>query len=393
MGVLSRLTKLGGAQEATQGTYVVPSFSIPWDTAEYNDATEPLRDESVRANDSVLQGLTQGVYQADWSLTTNAYPDILGYFLKAMGLFDTVSAGVSTTLTAATTANSTASLSLTASVPNNAILRLNDAAGVNAEYVQIGTVTGSGPFVAPITAGAGTGNTTLFSHTTGSGNGIVTSQTTHTFKQNRSFSTVWPSLSFTTDDGVEQRGWAGCVASEMALKIDPKGLVKISPKFTGWQSLSESTFAYAASTAQAVPGWAWTLTNGGGLSTRGLTMDITLKRAVEAIHGSSGTRGPREVFAGALEIDGTYKAIFENVTDMNLFRNYTQEPTVHTLTQPVLSGGSVLAVTMSQSGYTTAKVANSGPYLQLDMSVSGVQNATDSGVVSATLSNFNASQY
>ena len=394
MTYLSRLTKLGLAKEATQGTYLAPTVSVPWDTAEYSDATTPLRDESVRANDVVLQSLAQGVYQADWALTTSAYPDFIGNWLVAMGLFDTVTGGVSTTLAAAATANAT-SLSLTASVPNNSILKLDT--GTSLEYVQVGTITGAGPYTAPITTGGGTGsNTTLYAHASGA---AVVSQYTHTFKQNRSFTTTWPSYSFTTNDGVEQRGWAGCVCSELAVKIDPKGLIKVSPKFTGWQSATQADFAYAASTASPLPGWDWTVTNAGASSTRGLTMDLTLKRAVEAIHASSGTRGPREVFPGALEVDGTYKAIFENITDINLFRTYIQQPTVHTLTQPVIQfGGSTLTLTMSVSGYVTAKVSNSQAYLQLDTTMVGVANTTDGGasgvgVASATLTNFQTTAY
>lgn len=165
MTYLSRLTKLGLAKEGTQGTYLVPTVSVPWDTAEYSDTTAPLRDESVRANDVVLQGLAQGVYQADWALTTNAYPDFIGNWFVAMGLFDTVSGGVTTTLASNAVINAT-SLSLTATPGNNAILKISDSGGTNVEYVQIGTVTGTGPYTCPVTTGGGNnGNSTLYAHT------------------------------------------------------------------------------------------------------------------------------------------------------------------------------------------------------------------------------------
>lgn len=394
MTFLSRLTKLGLAKEAAQGTYLAPTVSVPWDTAEYSDATAPLRDESVRANDVVLQGLAQGPYQADWALTTNSYPDFIGNWFVALGLFDTVSGGVTTTLAASAAANAT-SISMTASPGNNAIIRLDTGALV--EYVQGGTVTGAGPFTVPITVGGGTGgNSLLFAHANSS---AAVSQYTHTFKQNRTFATVWPSYSFTTNDGVEQRGWAGNVCGELGIKIDPKGLVKVSPKFTGWQSTTQADFTYTPAVANPMPGWDWTLTNGGASSTRGLTMDLTLKRVTEAIHASSGTRGPREVFAGALECDGAYKAIFENTADIILFRNYIQTPTVHVLSQPIIQfGGSTLTLTMSVSGYVTAKVGTSGPYQVLDTTMSGVANTTDGGaagvgVLQASLTNYASSAY
>lgn len=391
MTFLSRLTKLGLAKETTQWTYLAPTVSIPFNTASFEDVIPPLRDESYRANDAVLQGLQQGPRNTTWELDVNGYADITGHWLRAIIGPDTVTAGVSTVLSANSLVNAT-SISLTATVPANSILQVADAGGLNLEYVQIGTPTGAGPYVCPITVGGGTGgNSMKYAHTAVGGS--VVSQTKHVFTQNRTFSTVWPTYSFTTDDGADQLGWPGCVMSELGIKIDPKGFVTMTPKYTGFPSLTEATFAYAASTVQPVLGWAWTVTNGGGASTRGMTMDITLKRAVEALFLSTGLQSPREIFPGALESDGTYKAVFESSTDMNLFVNNSQLPTVHTLTQPVLVGGAILAITMSQSGYTTGKRDLSSQYVSADFSLSGINNTTDTGVAQVALSNFVTTAY
>lgn len=391
MTYLSRLTKLGLAKETTQYTYLAPTVSIPFNTAAFEDIIPPLRDESVRANDAVLQGIQQGPRNTTWDLDVNGYADISGNWLRAIIGPDTVSAGVSTTLTANTSANA-ATISLTASVAANSVLQINDASAANLEYVSITTVTGSGPYIATIAVGGGTGgNTTKYAHT--AAGGAVISQSTHTFAQNRTFATTWPTYSFTVDDGADQLGWPGCVMSELGIKIDPKGFVTMMPKFTGFPSTTQSTFAYAASTVQPVLGWAWTVNNGGSAATRGMTMDITLKRAVEALFLSTGLQSPREIFPGALEADGAYKAVFDSLVDMNLFVNNTQLPTVHTLTQPVLVGGASLAFTMSQSGYTTGKRDLSTPYVTADFALSGINNTTDAGVTSVVLKNFVTTAY
>jgi hypothetical protein len=391
MTYLSRLAKFGLVKESVQYTYQVPGISVPFSTVKYLDIIAPLRDESMRANDSVLQGLNQGPSYSTVDIETNAYADLIGHWLRAIIGPDTVAAGVTTTLAANSAVNAT-TLSLTASVASNTVIQVSDTAGANLEWVKVGTVTGSGPYTAPVTVGGGSGgNSTKFAHT--AAGGAVVSQSTHVFKQSRTFSTVWPTYSFTSDDGTDQLGWAGCVASELGIKIDPKGFITMSPKFSGYPSAVESTFAYAASAVQPIVGWAWTVTNGGAASTRGLTMDFTFKRPVEVIDSSDGTQGPRELFAGALESDGTYKAIFENDTDRNLFKLYSQLPTVHTLTQPVTSGGAVLAITMSQSGYTTGETDLGSVYAQLTQALSGIANATDGGVVSVSLSNFLTSAY
>ena len=77
MTVLARLTKLGRAKEVTPYTYAIPTFSVPFNSGtKYMDTIAPLRDESYRANDSVLQGLGQGPAQADWEMDVNEYADL-----------------------------------------------------------------------------------------------------------------------------------------------------------------------------------------------------------------------------------------------------------------------------------------------------------------------------
>ena len=389
MTVLSRLTKLGIAKETTPYTYLAPTYSVPFNSGtKYVDVIAPLRDESYRANDSILQGLNQGPANSEWDVQVNGYADLAGMWFRAIIGSDTITAGVSTTLSTSCTANAS-SISLVATPTSNSIIQLDT--GALLEWVQVGTVTGTGPYVCPITIGGGTGgNTTKFAHASSS---AAVTQTTHLFKQNRAFGTVWPTYSFTTDDGTDQLGWTGCMLSDLAIKIDPKGFVTFNPKYIGMPSATQSTFAYAASAVQPIVGWAWTVTNNAVSSTRGLTADFTFKRAVEGIWSSDGLQAPREIFAGALEIDGTYKAIFENDLDINLFKQYSQLPTVHTLTQPILSGGASIALTMSSAGYTTGEKDLSASYIQLTQALSGIANSVDAGVSQVTLKNFVTTAY
>src|SRR6266851_874032 len=142
MSYLSRLTKLGGAKESTQYTYQVPAFSIPFINAKFDNEIAPERDESIRANDSVVQGIVEGTNHATWEIETNSYADLIGNWLRAIIGPDTVTAGVSTTLASNCVAGAT-TLSLTASVAANTTLQISDTAGANLEWVAISTVTGS----------------------------------------------------------------------------------------------------------------------------------------------------------------------------------------------------------------------------------------------------------
>lgn len=392
MTVLSRLSKLGMAVEVTPGTYLAPTFAVPFTKASYETAQDPLRDESIRANDSVLQGLYPGPSHATWDVETHLYPDLAGYFLRMVGP-DTVTAATATTLQALTTVGAT-SISTVASIPAGSTIRI-DTAGLT-EYAITGTPTGVGPYTIPLVtvAGGAVSQALAFGHAAGV---AVTTTTTHTFKQ-VSTGVRPPAYSISVYDNVDTRGWAGCVMSDLSIKIDPKGTVTFNPKFSGFPEAVVSSFVPTYSGQQPLLGWQWTMTNAGAASTRGLTFDLALKRVVEVVHSSDGTQGPREIFAGALEADGSYKAIFENLTDYNLFLNYVQTPASALLAQPAQIGGNQvggcsLALTMSQSGFHKGQRDLGSTYVQASYSLSGIANTTDAGVVQAVLKNFVTAAY
>jgi hypothetical protein len=387
--LLAKLGYVGIAKEGTQGVYATPTFYLPCTKIDAEDVFVELRDESYRNNDTLLQGVYQGAGDSMFTLDMLAYPDALPYLLRAVVGPDTVSAGVSTTLTTNCAVGGGlggSPLSFTANPGSNAIIKLADSGGTNLEYIQIGTVSGSGPYTANVTTPS-TG--TQFAHTAAGGSAI--SQSTHTFKQNPTAAqTSW---SLTKYDVFESRGFPGCKLSELSIKIDPKAAVTASAKFTGWLSAVQSNPTPTFSTVTPGLGWQWTMTNAGGSSTRGLTYDVMVKRPIEAIHSSDGVQNPREVFLGVLEADGTYKAIYESDADLNLYLQYLQQPATATITQPVTAGGSVLTFTTSKSGWYKGKVDLSTVYVSADFSLSGIYNTTDNGAFSATVTNYVSTAY
>ncbi len=392
MTVLSRLSKLGMAIEVTPGTYLAPTFAVPFTKASYDTVQDPLRDESIRANDSVLQGLYAGPISSTWDVETHLYPDVAGYFLRMIGP-DTVTAATSTTLSSSSSIGGT-SISTVASIPAGSSIKIDTAA--NTEYAITGTPSGVGPYTIPLVTVAG-GSTPLplaIAHSSGV---AVTTTTTHTFKQVHT-GVRPPAYSLTVFDGVDTRGWAGCVMSDLQIKVDPKGTVTFNPKWSGFPEAAVSTFTPSYTTLPPFLGWQWNMVNAGGASTRGLTYDLSLKRAVDVIHSSDGSQGPREIFAGGLEVDGTYKAIYENTTDYLLYLNYVQQAATATIAQPAQMGGNQiggcsLALTMSQSGWSKGTRDLGGTYVQASFSLSGIHNTTDAGVVQAVLKNFVTAAY
>ncbi|AIG81252.1 Hypothetical protein AJAP_42405 (plasmid) [Amycolatopsis japonica] len=383
MTQLSRLTKLGIAPEVTPGTYVVPSYSIPFTKADFDDVIGSIKDESYRYNDSELQGMYQGPVHATWSLDVMAYPDLVGLFLAGIVGPDVVTPGVSTTLAAAAAAGAT-SIQTAVSIPAGSTIMLDT--GQNIEYAVTGAATGTGPYEIPIvTPVGGLSKSHLI-------NAAVVGQTTHTFKQNPFVPRR--SYAITLDDTTgNPQGYTYATLSDFGLKIDPKNAVTMSVKLTSMPATSQATFAPAFNGQPPLLGWQWAMANAGSASTRGLSLDYTIKRSVDPIQSSDGTQGPREIFQGPLSVDGSYKAIFENQLDYDLYRNNVQLPATATLTQPITAGGTSLAITTSKTGFEKASRDIGGNYVQASYSISGIYNGVDGGSLAVVLKNFHPGVY
>lgn len=385
MTQLSRLAKLGWAKESVVGTYVVPAIYLPFMKADHEDVYAELKDESYRNNDSVLQGMYQGPVQANWDIDILAYPDLMGHFLRSIIGPDTVTAATSTTLSASTSVGAT-TITTVASIAASTSVSI-DTAGLQ-EYARVTAVSGSGPYTLTVTGGGTTGGL-VNAHA--SSVAVVTT-TTHTFKQNATAAKATYSL--TVDDTAGNvLGYTACTASDLQVKIDPKAIVTVNIKLAANPGVTQSGITPTYTAVAPNLGWEWVMTNAGASSDRGLTYDVTVKRAVDPIHASNGVQSPREIFQGALEADGAYKAIFSNNTDLNLYLQYTQTPTSAVVTQPVPQGGMSLTLTMSKSGWYKGKRDYSQSYVQADFSLSGIWNSTDTGSVSGVLQNYQTTAY
>ncbi|MCC9307682.1 hypothetical protein LN042_11305 [Kitasatospora sp. RB6PN24] len=391
MTQLARLGTLGLAKETTPGTYVAPTVGIPYTgSSGFEDMIEQIKDESIRGDDTVLHGSYGGPSHAEWTIDCPAYPDLTGHFLCGTIGPDTVTAGVSTTLSAATTVGATA-IQTPVSLAAGTVVKVGTGAAIEYAWTD-GAATGAGPYTSNVTTVLGKigANRVGLTNAHSSSDPVLT-PTTHTFKQ--SPSTPLPTYSLTYYDTIQYLSCSYARFSELQMKIDPKGAVSLSSKLTSFPSVSASSVSETYSSYDPLLGWSWTLTNAGASSTRGKSLDATIKRAVEAIASSDGTQGPREVFAGALEFDATLKAIFENNTDLGLFLANSQLPLTASLQQPLSRGGQLLSLTSSKSAWYKGKRDMSQAYAQADFSIAGIWNSTDGGAVQATLQNWQTTAY
>jgi hypothetical protein len=265
-------------------------------------------------------------------------------------------------------------------------LALKVGSGATSEYAQVGVGYTTGTSVPVVGGGAGGG--LLYAHTTSD---AVVAASTHVFKQS-----INPSdratYSITIFDTLTTVGYSGAALSDLDIKIDPKSAVTLSSKFKSFQGVPQSSMTPAYTARPPILGWQWLMTNAGASSTRGTSYDLKIKRKIDVIHSSDGIQSPREIFQGALDVDGSYKAIYENQTDLNLFLQYIQTPVTATLQQPVAAGGSSLTLTTSKSGFTKGK-REWQTYVEASFSLSGIYNSTDAGILTATLTNFQSTAY
>lgn len=386
MSQLSRLAKLGMGKESGPAIYAPPTVSFPFTKAVFVDNYTEIKDQSYRNNDTVLQGAYQGPGQVTWDIDLLAYPDLAGHFLRGIIGPDTITAGVSTTLSAATTAGAT-TITTALSIPAQSYIQIDT--GVNLEYALVTAVSGVGPFTLTVTTVQGQTVGLVNAHASAV---AVVSATVHTFKQNATAAKATWSLTVDDTTGTVL-GYSAATMSDLQIKIDPKASLSLNAKLTSQFSTPQTAFVPSYTQLQPLLGWQWTMTNAGAASTRGLTYDVNVKRAVDPIHSSNGVQGPREIFQSAIEVDGTYKALFESYTDLNLYLNYSQLPATATLQQPIRFGGSSLALTMSKSGWLKGSRDLAQAYVQASFNISGIYNASDGGAMSAVLTNFISTAY
>lgn len=94
MSKLSRLSYNGLAKETVMGTAVPPVAFPPTSANAPEDITAPLRDESYRGNDTLVQGIYGGAADSTYDIAGMPYPDTFGHFCRAIIGPDTVGTAV-----------------------------------------------------------------------------------------------------------------------------------------------------------------------------------------------------------------------------------------------------------------------------------------------------------
>ena len=215
---------------------------------------------------------------------------------------------------------------------------------------------------------------------------------THTFKLSASGAQP-PTWSMTDYNTVEARRYPGCMVDQFDLTLDAKGAIKYAMKMKGWPSASAATPVPTFPATAAALGWETKCSIGGASSARVVSAGLSVKRSTEQIHTFNNTQNPYQVFAGPFDSSYKAKALFENNTDWNHLNANDQLPFVLTVTAPGGGNNPVLTMTSTIGAWVKAPIDRSQKYMQVDVDILNVYNATDGGEFAALLTNAVSTAY
>lgn len=199
------------------------------------------------------------------------------------------------------------------------------------------------------------------------------------------------SYSATLFNGFEARGFPGLMWDQLKMTVGTNGIVSTTSSLNGWASANQSTPTPAFPTSTPFMAWHNQLSIGGTPSTRLLSGDMTFKRNANTIPTLAATQNPHTTFAGTIDVVGTAKLLFEasNADYLNYLSNL-QPAMVWTMTQ---GANPVLTINFGKTSWTKTDQDFSAEYLMLDVTFSGIYNATDQGPFSITLLDSHSTAY
>lgn len=217
----------------------------------------------------------------------------------------------------------------------------------------------------------------------------------HAFAVKNSGDAQPPTLQLTFFNGNNTRQWGGVQLSEVNLKAAGVGKVTHDCKAMAYASGVVSAFSPSPSTIKPLAGFTGITTIAGSAVSKLMTVDLSIKRQVDALDTIDGSPDPLRLPAGIVTVDGKATYVMDDDTYLNYYLNNTQ-PAVsiawnnHTTADATQAG---LTLTMTKCAHKTAKMVGGKSYVSVDADLHALANTTDVGAsagysqVKATLRN------
>jgi hypothetical protein len=381
-------TWLGIAREATTGTPVLPTNTIPLDKSTYEPEDMPkfLEDLAIRGSMSHRFADVLGVEDASFSYGGPVFGDVWGFFLdNVFGDLSTTGSspsGPATTTGSLAVAGTTTTLSASTAYTVGASAQID--VGSIAEVVVISATAASSITFASYPL--------RFAHTSGTTVNVVTGPYTHVFNVLNQTAGIGgtsgaqpPTHTATDYTGltptVGARSYPSLAVGSLDFTGNAEGLLMGKVSGNSWPSSSAaSTPVNTTAFIPPVPVWRGTISIGSALTTVG-EWSVSIKRELGVYFTGNGVQNPYIIARGDLDATGSVKfTVPADEGPLNLMLFNTQPATVFSATNG-LSGTSQisLSISMTNTDFIKAKPVRSGVLVGYDDEFRTHANTTNVG--------------
>lgn len=383
----STKTWLGIAREATTGTPLTPTNTIPLDKGSYSPEDTPkfLPDEAIRGSLASLYNDIIGVTDATFSFGGPAFLDVGGFWLdNAFGDLSSTSGGTLATaqpLSAGIAVGATAFSVATSlgSVVTGSVIQITDGP---ASEIVIATVGSTGTSI------LFAGNPTRFAHTTAATASLQTAATTYTHK----FALINtgtgqpPTHTITDATGITASVGARAYPSACVSSVDFSGNAEqlLMQKVSGNSWLSAPAGTTPVNTTAftiPVPNWRSTVTVGGTQIYNIGEWSAQFKRVLQIYWTAQGAQNPFIIARGGLS--ATYDLNFTVAIDESPLTAMlsTGPQAVQIAVTNGLSGANLLSLTINstKAQAVKSKIDRNAVLVGYQNQLEGIANATDVG--------------
>lgn len=376
--------EIGIGREATPGTIVQPSATLPVEKIEPDEKVTYLEDKTLRGMMANLFSATAGTEDAEVNFSGPVYLDTIGHvLLNLLGDYGVVgSVGTGSTTTTANAVVGATTLTVTSITGFS-----------NGQAVQVGT--GAVSQVVVLSA-APSGSTLTFTGTplrlavaSGATVAGVVAPFTHTFSLLNSTPGQPPTHTITHKQGISgtygANNYAFWCCAGCSFNMDPEKLFTHDTKGTSYlKQIAAAQPTFAFSTVPVYANWRFAVGIGGPASGGTLVNDISaasldINRELIPKFTASGQQAPYVIARNALSVEGKYTEVAQNETPMLNYLNNVQ-PQLQFVATNGLSGANLLAITFNiqVAEIYTAKLNNDN-VIEYETSWRGLANSTNAG--------------
>jgi hypothetical protein len=380
----SALQHVGLAVEATQGTAVVPTVTIPVDMFNPFDQPTWLDDKALRGSMTEPFNRVQGVKHTEFDFGGPGFYDTLPYLLSNIFgdvVYSGTYTGSGTTTLSSSSAVGATSVSTVASIAASTLIQIDT--GNNSEVRLTTGVSGGGPFLLTFAAGL------TIAHNSAVVVKPITGPYSTQFAVLNTGTAQPKSHTFTDYQGpttsTGTRAYPGGCLSELVLKgtIESTSL-DYTARGMGWPSASAAAFVSSPSAIKAQPSWEGTVGLNGTVGSAQIKtindFSLNLTRELEMIYTAQNSQSPYFIQRGKLTSAGMLNFVAADETPLT-YLNSNTEPQLQILISNGLAGTSLqaLQIDILLAAFSDSKIQRGKAAVEYATNYQAIANTTNVG--------------